>query len=144
MIRELQKQADGWPGGGLVGAGHVVADGLAVMIKAPGGRGDRPALLAERERVHIVLSCEQWFGFFHGLGEIRDRHRPRSPSARSDATQRVPKVGKFSEQVRRESRERRQAGRTCRPDVPAVHVPALDWAVPFCPCGARAVPAVRA
>ena len=125
-------------------AGHVVADGLAVMIKVPGGRGDRLALLAERERVHIVLSCEQWFGFFHGLGEIRDRHPQPSPHALNDATQRVPKVGKFSEQVRGESPERRTAGRTCRPDMPAVHVPALDRAVPLGPCGARAVPAVRA
>ena len=109
------------PGDAL--ASQISADGLAVMIKVPGGRGDRLALLAERVRVHIVLSCEQWFGFLHGLGEIRDRHPPRSPHARSDRRYVCPRweVQRAGPGENHASavRPAGHAGRTCRPDMPA-------------------------
>jgi len=41
--------------------------------------------------------------------EVTDRHPRRDPPARDDATQRVLKVGTFSEQVWGGSDERRQA-----------------------------------
>lgn len=39
-------------------AGQIRPDGLAVMAKMAGDRGDRPAPRAERVRVHIILPCE--------------------------------------------------------------------------------------
>jgi hypothetical protein len=47
---------------GLTFAVQVGTDGLAVSVQMPGGRRDRPALLAERMRFHISLRCH------HGAG----------------------------------------------------------------------------
>ena len=75
-------------------AGQLGPDGLAVMSQVLGDRRDRPTLSAERMSVHIVLPCEHAVrGSFEVLVEVRDRHPPRSPALRSDATQGCPKWG---------------------------------------------------
>jgi len=80
-------------------AGQVGPDGLVVMSQALGDRRDCPALPAERVSVHIVLPCEHAVRrSFQVLVVVRDRHPRRSPALRSDATQGVLEVGRFSEQ----------------------------------------------
>ncbi len=69
-------------------AGQVGAHGLAVTIKVPGDRRDRPALPAERVGVHIVLPCQhqirvpssRWWGSETATLEGTRRHvtTPRS------------------------------------------------------------------
>jgi hypothetical protein len=102
-IERIRLAAPTSPGDAI--AVQVGADGLAVMTEMPGDRGDRPAPAVERVRVHIVLPCEhEQRRSLHGLRVVRDQQLRRDLHRLGGAT----RVGKFSEQVRGDSPERRQ------------------------------------
>ena len=73
---------------------QVGGDRLAVVSEMPGDRGDRPAPLAERVSVHIILLCE------HGTGlPLMPAGRRRPPAWKGAPPHRwTPQVRNFSEQ----------------------------------------------
>jgi len=104
--------ADGWTRwpGHPRGGRRTGRPGSSCGRARGGGRSPTPSIPAGPERARPrrppCVSIEP--GSFEVLVEVRDRHPRRSPPARDDATQRVPKVGNFSEQLWGDSPERRQ------------------------------------